>query len=257
MCIFQYVSYLYTHINNYMCIHVSYVYKYIYIYIYVCHMYVCMCVYILIYTYAHTCVICIHMYLYIYIRIMCKYVSTYMSCVYIYIHLSYVYIYMCVCASYVYIYMYTCVICIYIYIYTNKCNYACVICVYIYICVCIYIYYNIYIYRYPNLWRLIWCVLSHDCFDWPSPPSPGVNHWALGSGHWHPPRPRRTRSGLETYAVAPCSMQVLSSRLSMPRWWGLVSKKHEDRVRVWWDTYLQSIFIYLCCNYGGCLFFRP
>ena len=110
---------------------------------------------------------------------------------------------------------------------------------------CIYIYIIIYIYRYPNLWRLIWCVLSHDCFDWPSPPSPGVNHWALGSGHWHPPRPRRTRSGLETYAVAPCSMQVLSSRLSMPRWWGLVSKKHEDRVRVWWDTYLQSIFIYV------------
>ena len=122
----------------------------------------------------------------------------------------------------------------------------CHMCVYIYLC--IYIYYIIYIYIYiifyiyPNLWGLIWCVLSHDCFDWPSPPSPGVNHWALGSGHWRPPRPRRTRSGLETYAVAPCSMQVLSSRLSMPRWWGLVSS-------AWLGNHPKNMRIE--CGYGG------
>ena len=226
------------------------------------------------YLYIYICAYLCHMYTYVftYIHIMCKYVSTYMSYVCIYIHLSYVYIYMCASYVYIYIYVYMCHMYIYIYLYTliNVIIHVSYVYIYIYICVYIYIYIILYIYIYYILYisqlmranmmcsfpRLFW--LTFTAFTGRQPL--GLGFWALTPTS--PQAHSQWLGDIRCGALFDAGTQqpfvhasVVGTCIFSMAWKS--SKEHEDRVRVWWDTYLQSIFIYLCCNYGGCLFFRP
>ena len=218
--------------------------------------------YVSIYTYAHTCVICMHMYLHIYTSCVNMYLHICHMCIYIYIcHMC---IYMC--ASYVYIYI--CIHVSYVYIYTLinviiHVSYVCIyIFVYIYIYILYYIYYILYISQLmrANMMcsfpRLFW--LTFTAFTGRQPL--GLGFWALTPTS--PQAHSQWLGDIRCGALFDAGTQqpfvhasVVGTCIFSMAWKS--SKEHEDRVRVWWDTYLQSIFIYLCCNYGGCLFFRP
>ena len=234
-----------------------------YIYIYV------ICMYVSIYTYAHTCVICMHMYLHIYTSCVNMYLHICHMCIYIYIHLSYVYIYMCASYVYIYICIHVSYVYIYIYIYTliNVIIHVSYVCIYIYLCIyilyyIIYIYYILYISQLmrANMMcsfpRLFW--LTFTAFTGRQPL--GLGFWALTPTS--PQAHSQWLGDIRCGALFDAGTQqpfvhasVVGTCIFSMAWKS--SKEHEDRVRVWWDTYLQSIFIYLCCNYGGCLFFRP